>query len=156
MKSRKKSPLVVMAVILLIAIGVLSVRLGTSAAKDQADSGIPGLRGPQFTVGLVLAAGLGNNPGAAAGGRGVFNGAPWTLTGYILNKYTGSVHVWISQCSKVVRELGYKPGDFVELFCSASQVSGLNVGDFVQFYGFTARGYLLRSADRVLPSPFSY
>lgn len=156
MKSLKKSPLIVMALILLIAIGVLSVRLGASAAKDQADSGITGLQGPQFTVGLVLAASLGNNPRAAAGGQGVFNGAPWTLTGYVLNKYTGSVHVWISQRSKVARDLGYKPGDFADIFCSASQVSGLNVGDFVQFYGFTARGYLLRSGDKVLPAPFSY
>lgn len=156
MKSWKKSPLIVMALILLIAIGVLSVKLGTSAAGNQTDSGIPGLQGPQFTLGLVLASGIGNNPSAPSSAQGVLNGAPWALSGYVLNKYTGSVHVWISQCSQVARDLGYKPGDVVQIFCGASQVSGLNVGDFVEFFGFTARGYLVRSGDTVLPAPFSY
>lgn len=155
MKSWKKSPLIVIALILLIAIGVLSVRLGASAG-NQTDSGIPGLQGPGFTLGLFLAAASGNNPDAAESGSKVFNGAPFALSGYILNKYTGSVHVWISQCSQVVIDLGWKPGDVVTIFCGASQVSGLNVGDFVEFFGFTSRGYLLRTGDVVLPAPFSY
>jgi len=156
MKSWKKSPLIVVALILLIAVGLLSLKLGTPAKGDQTNSGIPGLQGPQFTLGLVLAAATGNNPDAAASGQNVFNGSPWALSGYVLNKYTGSVHVWISQCSKVVRDLGFKPGDVVTILCSASQIKSIKTGDFAEFFGFTARGYLVRSDDVVLPSPFSY
>ena len=36
------------------------------------------------------------------------------------------------------------------------QVKDVNSGDFIEVYGFTVRGYLVRSDDTVLPAPFSY
>jgi hypothetical protein len=47
-------------------------------------------------------------------------------------------------------------GDTIEIFCSPSQIEDLNTGDYVEMYGFTVRGYLVRTDDTVLPAPFSY
>jgi hypothetical protein len=55
-----------------------------------------------------------------------------------------------------VQDLGFKVSDVVPIFCSASQVKDLHTGDFVTMFGFTARGYLVRSDDTLLPAPFSY
>ncbi|MHB8896243.1 MAG: hypothetical protein ACYC99_13845 [Candidatus Geothermincolia bacterium] len=156
MKSWKKSPLIVVALVLLVAIGLLSLKLGASAQDANNNSGIAGLQGPEFTFGLFLAAASGNNPDASASGSNVFNGAPFALSGYVLNIYNGSVHIWISQCSQVVKDLGFKPGDVVTIFCAQSQIKDLRTGDFAEFFGFTVRGYLVRSDDTVLPAPFSY
>jgi len=157
MKSWKKSPLIIVALVLLVAVGLLSLKMGVAAQVTNTDSGITGLQGPPFTLGLMLAATTGNNPDAAASGVKVFNDAPYALSGYVLDKFNGSVHVSISQqCSQVVLDLGFKPGDVVTIFCSESQVTDINTGDFVEFYGFTVRGYLVYSDHVVLPAPFSY
>jgi hypothetical protein len=156
MKSWKKSPLIIVALVLLVAIGLLSLKLGAVAQDTNNDSGIPGLQGAEFTFGIVLGGSLGNNPNASASGQQYFNGAPFALNGYVLNIYNGSVHVWISQCSAVVEALGFHPGDVVEIYCTQSQIEDLKVGDFTAFYGFTVRGFLVRSDDNVLPAPFSY
>jgi hypothetical protein len=156
MKSWKKSPLVVAVLVLLVAGGVLGVSLSAASQDNNSNSGIPGLQGPGFTLGLVLGASLGNNPNVPGSASGVLNGAPYALTGYILSKNGGSVHIWLTEFSQVLADLGYKVGDTIEIFCSPSQIEDLNTGDYVEMYGFTVRGYLVRTDDTVLPAPFSY
>lgn len=154
MKSWKKS-LTASAIVLLFLAGMLAVALTATAEDDNTDSGIPGIRGSEFTFGVILASAIGTNP-KASGNTSVFNNAPWALTGYVLSKYHGSIHVWIVECSQVVLDLGFEPGDVVEIYCSASQVREVETGDYAALYGFTARGFLVRSIDSVLPAPFSY
>jgi hypothetical protein len=156
MKSWKKSPLVASVLVVLIVAGVLALVFTATAQDKNTDSGVAGLSGPQFTLGIFIAGSLGNNPNASSSGSAVFNGSPFALSGYVMSKTAGSVHVWIAECSSVVTQLGFKPGDVVEIFCSASQINDLNSGDFCEFFGFTARGYLVRSDDTKLPAPFSY
>ena len=43
-----------------------------------------------------------------------------------------------------------------QVLCSDSQSKDINTGDYVEVYGFTVRGYLVRGDDTVLPAPFSY
>jgi len=147
---------VAIALVALIAAAVLVSVMGATASDTNNDSGIPGLSGPEFTLGVFMAGSIGNNPNASAGGSNVFNGAPFGLSGYVMSMTNGSVHIWITECSQVVTDLGFKVGDVVEILCSASQVKDLKTGDFVTMYGFTAGGYLVRSDDTVLPAPFSY
>jgi hypothetical protein len=156
MKSWKKSPVIIVALVLLVAVGLLSLKLGVAAQDSNNDSGIPGLQGPEFTFGIVVSGSLGNNPNASASAQQLFNGAPWALNGYVVNIYNGSVHVWIAECSSVVQALGFHPGDVVVIYCAQSQIEDLKVGDFTEFVGFTVRGFLVRSDDTVLPAPFSY
>lgn len=154
MKSWKKS-LAASALVLMILAAMLTIALTASAQDSNNDSGIPGVQGAEFTFGVLLAGSIGNNPNAS-GNTAVYNNAPWALTGYVLSKYSGSIRVWIVECSQVVLDLGFKPGDVVEIYCAESQVEDLNTGDFLAMFGFTARGYLVRSDDTVLPAPFSY
>jgi hypothetical protein len=156
MKSKKKYPLVALALIVLIVAGVLAVMFSASAADTNHDSGITGLTGPEFTFGVIVSGSVGNNPLASPSGSKVFNGFPYAISGYVMSKTNGAVHIWIVECSQVVLDLGFKPGDVVAIFATASQTKDLNSGDYISIYGFTARGYLLRSDDTILPAPFSY
>ena len=156
MKSWKKRPLLVTAVVILITAGVLALVLGASAQDNNTDTGVAGLSGPEWTFGLFVASSAGNNPAASSSGSAVFNGFPYTLTGYVVSKTTGAVHIWIVECSQIVKDLGFKPGDVVVVLCSDSQSKDINTGDYVEVYGFTVRGYLVRGDDTVLPAPFSY
>jgi hypothetical protein len=156
---REMKPLriaVAIALVALIAAAVFVSVMGATAGDVNNDSGIAGLRGPEFTLGVFMAGSVGNNPNASSSGSAVFNGAPFALSGYVMSMTNGSVHVWITESSQVVKDLGFKVGDVVPILCSASQVKDLKTGDFVTMFGFTARGYLVRSDDTILPAPFSY
>jgi hypothetical protein len=156
MKSWKKRPLIVTALILMVSASFLLLSVAAIAQDGNSDSGVSGLQGPQFTLGLViLASGGGATPSSAAAGK-VWNGAPYALNGFVLNMYNGSIHVNIVECSQVVKDLGFNPGDTVVIYCSAEQVKGMNTGDFVEVFGFTVRGQFTRGGDNVLPPPFSY
>ncbi len=150
----KKNQVVAIAVVLTLLAGLLLV-VFTSTAGAENNSGIPGLEGPSFTFGIVTGASSGGTtPGGKAGA--VYNCAPYGVTGYVLSKNAGSIHLWISACSQVVLDLGFKPGDIITILCSESQVERINTGDWVQVVGFTVRGQFIRAEDIVLPAPFSY
>ncbi len=154
MKSWKRNPLLVTATVLLIAAGVLTLSFG--AVADSNDSGIEGLQGPEFTIGLFLATSVGSDSELPTSASKVLNGFPYALSGYVTNIYNGTVHIWLAECSQVVLDLGFKPGDTIEIFCVKSQIEHLKVGDFASFFGFTVRGRLVRTDDMVLEAPFSY
>ena len=156
MKSWKKRPLLVTAVVILITAGVLALVLGASAQDNNTDTGVAGLSGPGWTLGLFVASSAGNNPAASSNGSRVFNGFPYALSGFVLSKTTGTVHIWIVECSQVVKDLGFKPGDVVAVLCGDSQSKDIKAGDYISVFGFTARGYLIRGDDTILPAPFSY
>lgn len=156
MKSWKKRPLLVTAVVILITAGVLALVLGASAQDNNTDTGVAGLSGPEWTFGLFVASSAENNPAASSNGSRVFNGFPYALSGFVLSKTTGAVHIWIVECSQVVKDLGFKPGDVVTVLCSDSQSKDIKTGDYISVFGFTARGYLIRGDDTILPAPFSY
>jgi len=156
MKSWKKSPLLIAVLVLLVAGGVLGISLSAASSDNNSNSGIAGLNGPEFTFGILLGASLGNNPNVPGSASGIMNGAPFALSGYVLSKNAGSVHIWVTEMSEVVKQLGYKIGDTVAIFCSPSQIKDLNTGDYVEMFGFTVRGYLVRTDDTILPAPFSY
>lgn len=154
MKSWKR-PVIVAALVLLLVAGVLALNMGV-AAQDGTDSGVPGLSGPAFTVGIFMTNASGDNPNASPSGKKVYNGYPFAISGYALSKTSGTLHVWIVSCSQIVVDLGFKVGDIVPIYCAASQIRNINTGDFLEVYGFTARGYLVRGGDSILPAPFSY
>jgi hypothetical protein len=156
MKSWKKSPLVVMALVVLIVAGVLALMFGASAQDTNTNTGVPGLSGAEFTFGIFAGSSMGNNPDALSSGSKVFNGSPYALSGYVMTMTTGAIHIWIVECSQVVKDLGYKPGDVVAILCASSQVKDLKTGDYISVFGFTVRGYLVRDDDTILPAPFSY
>jgi len=156
MKSKKKYPLVALALIVLIVAGVLAVMFSASAADTNNDSGIAGLTGSEFTFGLFVARSVGDNPQASSTGSKFFNGFPYAISGYVMSKTNGAVHIWIAECSQVVLDLGFKPGDVVAVLAAATQIKDLKSGDFVSVFGLTARGYLIRTDDTILPAPFSY
>src|SRR5665647_2097799 len=102
MKSLKRSPLVVSALVLLIAVGMLALSWSAVASDTNNDSGVAGLQGPEITIGIFVASSL----GAPTGGRTVLNGSPFALSGFVQSIFNGSVHVWITSMSKVVSDLG--------------------------------------------------
>ena len=152
MKSFKRSPLVVSALVLVIAVGMLALSWSAVAQDTNTNSGVAGLSGPEFTIGVFLASSL----GAPTGGKTVLNGSPYALSGFVQSIFNGSVHVWVTSMSQVVSNLGFSVGDTVEILCTQDQIKDLKQGDFAEFYGFTANGRLVRSDDVVLPAPFSY
>jgi hypothetical protein len=152
MKSFKRSPLVVSAVVLLIAVSMLALSWSAVASDTNNNSGVAGLQGPEFTIGIFL----GSSLDAPAGGNAALNGSPYALSGFVQAIFNGSVHVWITSMSKIIADLGFSVGDTVEILCSQDQIKDLKTGDFGEFYGFIVNGRLVRSDDVVLPAPFSY
>jgi hypothetical protein len=142
---------------MVIATVVLSVTLGGTAfaASSSTNSGIPGLEGPTFTLGLVLVgSGGGALPSGAAGE--VYNCFPFSITGYAMSKSPGSIHIWLSSATQAVLDLGFKPGDIITILCSENQVENINSGDWTQIAGFTAMGQLVYAYQAVLTQPFGY
>lgn len=148
MKAWIKNRMVIAAVALLLTACLLSIGV-TALAQGDTNTGIRGLRGPTFTFGVVLG-------GSNGGESEVPDGSPYALTGYVMSKSPGSIHVWIGTCSLVVMDLGYNPGDIITILCSETQVEGLNTGDWVQLTGFVVNGQLAYSGENVLPAPFGY
>ncbi len=148
MRTWIKNRMAIAVIALLLTACLLSV-CGAALAQGDTNTGIKGLKGPTFTVGVILGAGSG-------GGGSQYDGYPWAITGYVMSKSPGSVHVWVSSCSQAVLDLGFKPGDIVTILCSENQIEDLNSGDWVQITGFVANGKLAYSGQVVLPSPFSY
>ena len=125
------------------------------AAASSSDSGIPGLEGPTFTLGLVL---VGSNAGTLPSGAAgeIYNCFPYSITGYAMSKSPGSMHVWLSSATQGVFDLGFKSGDIITILCSESQVDNINSGDWVQIAGFTVAGKLVYAYQAVLNQPFGY
>lgn len=140
--------MVVYSAVVLMIVGCFAFATG-AGAQDGNTSGLPGYEGPPFVVALVRAI-------ATGGQSSVPDCSPFAITGYAMSKGSGSIHIWIVSCNDVVKALGYKPGDIVEVLCSNQQIENINVGDWVELVGFTARGMLVRVTDTVLPEPFSY
>jgi hypothetical protein len=156
MKSLSKKRMVVAAVVLSMTFLLICME-GTAfaAASSSTNSGIPGLEGPTFTLGLVLVGSdAGTIPSGAAGE--VYNCFPWSITGYAMSKGDGAIHVWLSSATQAVLDLGFKPGDIISILCSESQVKNINSGDWVQIAGFTAMGNLVYAYQAVLTQPFGY
>lgn len=155
MKSWIKNRMVIAGVALLVTTCLLSVGL-TAIAADDSDSGIPGVKGPTFTFGVVLLGSTGSNTPETALAGEVFNAYPWAVTGFALSKSDGSISIWLSAGSQAVLDLGFKPGDIVIIYCTPEQVEDINAGDWVMLTGFTARGQLAFASSQVLPAPFTY
>jgi hypothetical protein len=152
MKFWMKNKMVAAVVALLLTTCLLSI--GGAVLASDTDTGIPGVKGPTFTFGVVL---LSSTGGGGDGATGEFaNAFPWGLTGYALSKSEGSITVWLSSGSEAVMKLGFKPGDIITIYCTPEQVEGINAGDWVLLTGFTARGQLAFASQLVLPAPFSY
>lgn len=147
MKAVLKRVTVVMAVILL-TVGCLAVSAAAIAGGENG-SGLEGYEGPPFAQALVRAV-------AGGGESTVPDGSPFAITGYAMSKGNGSIHVWIVSCTDVIKDLGYKPGDIVEILCSDDQVESIKPGDWIEVVGFTARDMLIWVSHNVLPEPFSY
>jgi len=144
MKSRRRAVFGVTFALLMAA----SLMLSVGAAQ-----GAP----PSFTPGVVIGGASTTNPNA---NPSVLNGAPWALTGYVMSKYNGSVHIWLYSCSENVLQLGFRPGDIIEIFLGEEQINSMNTGDWVLLTGFTVNGNLAggwgSGSVNVLPAPFSY
>lgn len=149
MKAWIRNRMVIAAVALLLAACLLSIGV-TALAQGETNTGIRGLKGPTFTFGVVLGGSSGSESGV------VPNGSPYALTGYVMSRSPGSVHIWIGSCSQALLDLGYKPGDIVTILCSETQIENIHTGDWVQITGFVVNGQLAFSGENTLPAPFGY
>jgi hypothetical protein len=141
--------------IVVLSMTFLLVSMGGTAFAASSSSGIPGLEGPTFTLGLVLVGSDVSTPPSGAAGQ-VYNCFPYSITGYAMSKSPGSVHIWLSSATQAVLDLGFKPGDIITILCSDTQVENINSGDWVQVAGFTAMGKLVYAYQSVLTQPFGY
>lgn len=155
MKSFIKKRTVIATVVISITFLLASIGGPALAASSSSNSGVPGLQGPTFTLGLVLVGSSEEEPPSGAAGQ-VYNCFPWSITGYAMSKSPGSLHVWLSSASQAVLDLDMKPGDIISILCSESQVEDVNAGDWVQIAGFTVMGNLVYAYRAVLPQPFGY
>jgi hypothetical protein len=155
MKSYIRNRVLVATVVLAVTFLLLSIGGAAFAAQSDANSGVPGLEGPTFTLGLVLVGSNGATPSSSDAAK-VFNCFPWSITGYAMSKSPGAIHVWLSSATQAVLDLGFKQGDIVSILCSESQVEDINSGDWVQIAGFTAQGQLVYAYQAVLAQPFGY
>jgi len=147
--------MVIAAVVVSMTFLLTSMGSTALAAARSSDSGIPGLEGPTFTLGLVLVGSdAGTLPSGAAGE--VYNCFPYSITGYAMSKSPGSMHIWLSSATQAVLDLGFKPGDIITILCSETQVDNVNSGDWVQIAGFTVAGKLVYAYQAVLNQPFGY
>ena len=155
MKSFMRKRMVIAAVVLSMIFLLASMGSPALGAASNSDSGIPGLEGPTFTLGLVLVGPeAGTLPSGAAGE--VYNCFPYSITGYAMSKSPGSMHIWLSSATQAVLDLGFKPGDIITILSSESQVENVNSGDWTQIAGFTVAGKLVYAYQAVLPQPFGY
>ena len=155
MKSFIRKRMVIAAVVLSMTFLLASMGSPALAAASSSDSGIPGLEGPNFSLGLVLVGSeAGTLPSGAAGE--VYNCFPYSITGYAMSKSPGSMHIWLSSATQAVLDLGFKPGDIITILSSESQVENVNSGDWTQIAGFTVAGKLVYAYQAVLAQPFGY
>jgi hypothetical protein len=155
MKSLLRKRMVMATVVLSATFLLVSMGGSALAATSNTDSGVPGLQGPTFTLGLVLVGSEGGTPPSGLAGQ-VYNCFPFSITGYAMSKNPGAIHIWLSSASQAVLDLGFKPGDIITIYCSESQVENINSGDWVQVAGFTAMGKLVYAYQAVLTQPFGY
>lgn len=155
MKSWMKNRMAIAGVALLLTTCLLSIG-GAAIAAEGSNSGIEGVEGPTFTFGVVLLGSTGEStPPSGAAGK-VFNAYPYAITGFAMSKSEGTMSVWVSSCSQAVLDLGFKPGDIVNIYCTPQQVENINTGDWVLISGFTVRGQLAFATEQTLPAPFTY
>lgn len=155
MKSLMRKRMVVATVVVSMTFLLVSMGSSALAASSSSNSGVPGLEGPTFTLGLVLVGtGGGTIPSGAAGQ--VYNCFPFSITGYAMSKSPGSIHIWLYSPTQAVLDLGFKPGDILTILCSETQVDNINSGDWVQIAGFTAMGQLVYAYQAVLTQPIGY
>lgn len=155
MKSWMKNRMAIAGVALLLTTSLLSIG-GAAIAAQSPNSGIEGVEGPTFTFGVVLLGSTGESvtPSGAAGE--VFNAYPYAITGFAMSKSEGTLGVWVSSCSQAILDLGFKPGDIVDIYCTPQQVEDINSGDWVLISGFTVRGQFAFATELTLPAPFTY
>lgn len=151
MKTGMKRAVVVSAMVMLIAASLVTVGV-TSAQTTDGDAGLPGYQGPPFVIALVRVM----STEGETSSNPLFNCAPFAVTGYVMSKWSGGVHVWISELNPTLEDLGYEVGDIITIFYPPEKLEKLNTGDWVQVVGITARGKLIWVKDQVLPQPFGY
>ena len=153
MKAITGNPGVRLAVALLVTAGLLGICVYAVARKGG--SLLDQLNAPSWTIPVIRANTAESDVNAGAPLRAM-NNAPFAVTGYVMSKWVGSVHVWISSLSDTLKDLGLKSGDIVQILCNEEDIKDLKSGDWVQLVGLTVNGHLVRLAEITLPQPFGY